>query len=109
MVYVEMVFAVRFRVKKVESIGVEPSVWVTAQVNGPHYAVVRLPELVTSVSSQLKTPAAFLMLYENAAALNFAVLIVRVSVRQGLVTKMVKSCVVVTEGKSVYHTLTFMS
>ena len=107
--YVEIVFAARFRVKIVESIGVAPSIWVTAQVNGPHYAVVRLPELVTSVSSQLKTPAAFLMLYENAVVLNFAALIIRMSVRQGLVTKMVKSFVVDTEGKSVYHTLTFMS
>ena len=109
MVSVEIVFAARFRVKTAESIGVEPSVWVTAQVNGPHYVAVRLPELVTSVSSQLKTPAAFLMLYENAGVLNFVVLIFRLSVRQGLVTKMVKSYVVDTEGKSVYHTLTFMS
>jgi len=82
-VYVEIVFSSMFRVKTVESIGVEPSVWVTAQVNGPHYAVVKLPELVTSVSSQLKTPAAFLMMYVKEGEANLVLLIVKVSVRHG--------------------------
>ena len=105
MVYVEIVFAARFRVKIVESIGVAPSIWVTAQVNGPHYAVVRLPELVTSVSSQLKIPAAFLMLYVKEGKVNLVLLIVKVSMRHGSYSTILKSNISKTEGNSVYHTL----
>ena len=90
-----MVLLVRFRLKTVESIAVTPSAYLTVHVRVPHYAVVRPRELVTSASVQLRTFAASLMLYVKAGVAigNFVVSTFKVSVRQGLVTKILKICV----------------
>ena len=85
----------------VKSIAVTPSVYVTDQVNVPHYVLVRLRVLVASVSVQLKTPAASLMLYDKAGVANFDGLIVSVSSKHLLMTAMLKSFVAKTEGNSV--------
>ena len=86
----------------VESIAVTPSVYVTDQVRAPH--VVSASELVTSVSVQLRTPAAFLMSYDKAGDANLVELIVSVSSKHLLMTAMLKSLVAEIEGNSVYFT-----
>ena len=59
----------------------DPSVFVIVHVRGPQ--VVKLPTLVKSVSDQLRTPAALLMLYDKAGVENLDVLIFSVSVKHG--------------------------
>ena len=90
---------VKLTVKTAESIAVNPFVYVTAHISAPH--VVRLWVLDTSVSAQLKTAAVFLMSYDKAGDANFIVLIVRVSVKQGLVTTILKLYVSQTDCKAV--------
>ena len=84
-----MDFVPRFRVKTVESMA-DPSDYVTVHVKAPQVAV-RRPALVASESVQLKTLAALLTLYDKTGEVNLVLLILRVSVKQGLVTKIVKS------------------
>ena len=78
--------------KTVGSIAVDPSDYVTDHVKAPQVAV-RPPTLAASVSFQLKTAAGSLTLYVKAGEANLALLIVSTSVRQGLVTTIVKSFV----------------
>jgi hypothetical protein len=99
-VYVERVLLVRFRVNTVESIAVTPSVYVTVHVSEPHCAVVRLPVLVASESSQIKSLAASLTLYVKAGVANLVGLIFKESTKQGLVTMIVKSVVEKIAGQS---------
>ena len=103
-VYVEIVLvaAVNFSVKIVESIAV-PSDFVTYHVYVPHNAIEQpLPAQLASESTQLKTVAVLLTLYYKAGVANLIALIVRTSVRQGLVTSMEKSFVLKTVGQSAY-------
>ena len=86
--------------KTVGSMAVVPSYIFTVHVKAPQVAV-RRPALVASESVQLKTAAVLLMLYVKVGVVNFVVMIVSVSVKHGLVTKMLKFCVLKTVGSSV--------
>ena len=86
--YTVIVIVVVSRVKTVESISVIPSSFSTVHVNDPQ--IVRLLTLLTSALVQLKTSAAYLMLYVRAGEVNFVVLIFRVSERHGFTTTRLK-------------------
>ena len=106
--YVEIVLVVTVyaSVKTVESIAV-PSDFVTYHVCVPHDAIVQpLPTQLASESTQLKIVAVLLTLYYKAGVANLVVLIVKTSVRQGLVISMKKSFVLKIVGQSVYCTYT---
>ena len=91
--------------KTVESIAVSPSDFLTYHFCVPHDAIVQpLPTQLASESTQLKTEAVLLTLYYKAGEANFVALIVRTSVRQGLVISMEKSFVLKIVGQSVYCT-----
>jgi hypothetical protein len=72
----------------VESIAVTPSAYVTVHVRAPQVVIPKV--LVTSESAQLRTLAAFLMSYVKAGIANFIVLIVTMSLKHGLVTRILK-------------------
>ena len=74
---------------------VNPSIFVTVHLKAPQVAV-RRRALVPSASVQLKTEVVYLTLYVKAGSANLVELIVSVSVKQGLVTKMLKFCIVKT-------------
>ena len=101
-VYVEMVLvvAVYAPVKTAESIAVNPSVFVTVQVNAPQLAI-NPPTLAAFASVQLKTAAVLLTLYVKAGEANFIASIVKVSVRHGFLTTIVKVLVPHFVGTSV--------
>jgi len=91
----------------VESIAVDPSVFVTFHVCVPHDAIEQPPPTqLASESSKLKTDAVLLTLYYKAGVANLVALIVRTSVRQGLVISIEKSFVLKIVGQSVYCTYT---
>ena len=80
--------------KTVESIAVVPSVFVTFHVCVPHDTIEQPPPTqLASESTQLKTDAVLLTPYYKAGVANLIALIVRTSVRQGLVISMEKSFV----------------
>ena len=84
-----------------ESIAVAPSAYVTVHVISPHYVSVRPPELIAEESSHFNFFFVSRILYDKAGVANLVVLIVSVSVKHGLVTKMLKFCVLKTVGSSV--------
>ena len=80
--------------KRVESICVTPSVFVTAHIRSPQ--VVRPKLLVTSVSVHCNLDPTPFTLYVSAGSANLVTLIVRMSVSQEgpvLVTTMVKTLI----------------
>ena len=90
-VYVEIVLvAAEYSPVKIdESIAVTSSVYVTFHVNEPQFAV-KPPALAAFASVQLKTLAVLFTLYVKEGETNLDASIVKLSVRHGLLTTMLK-------------------